>query len=144
MTVLIKYTRPACLSIRADNIFGAIGLDKPAIQMSNVQKDEDIVRQYENDKEIVEDVDETLNEKQKVNHKKSQSYRSAVEAGFEFSTLHLSKDEDELYSNKCSETTCKKKKNRPASFLDIFTKKFPETEKTQSKMVTKVRRYKVG
>ena len=110
--------------------------------MSNVQKDGEIVRQSENDKEVVEDVDETLNEKQKVNHKKSQSYRSAVEAGFEFTSLHLSKDE--LSSNKCSETTCKKKKNRPASFLDIFTKKSPESEKTQSKMGTKMRRYKVG
>jgi hypothetical protein len=112
--------------------------------MSNVQKDGEIVRQSENDKEVVEDVDETLNEKQKVNHKKNQSYRSAVEAGFELSTLHLSKDEGELSSNKGSETTCQKKKNRPASFLDIFTKKFPENEKKQSKMGTTVRRYKVG
>ena len=112
--------------------------------MSNVQKDEEIVRQCEHDKEVVEDVDETLNEKQKVNHKKSQSYRSAVEAGFEFTTLHLSKDECELSSIKCSDTTCKKKKNSPASFLNIFAKKFPENEKTQSKMVTKVMRYKVG
>ena len=125
-------------------MLAASSQDKPATKMSNVQKDEEIVRQYEHAKEVVEDVDETLNEKQKVNHKKSQSYRSAVEAGFEFTTLHLSKDEGELSSNKCSETTCRKKKNRPASFLNIFTKKFPETEKTQSKMGTKVRRYKVG
>ena len=79
-----------------------------------------------------------------VKHKKSQSYKSAVEAGFEISILDFSNDvsaEDKKKitpANVCDNKGTKQ--NCPKSFLKIFNIKFPEMEKTKHAEGSKGRR----